>query len=43
MTKALTSPGTTKADGWFMKDPSNEKDIYAISKKDFDATYKKQG
>jgi len=32
-----------KNDGWFMKDPSNEKDIYAISKKDFDSTYKKQG
>lgn len=30
-----------KNDGWFMKDPSNEKDIYAISKKDFDSTYKK--
>ena len=29
-----------KNDGWFMKDPSNEKDIYAISKKDFDSTYK---
>jgi hypothetical protein len=24
-----------------MKDLSNEKDIYAISKKDFDSTYKK--
>ena len=32
-----------KNDGWFMKDPSNEKNIYAISKNDFDATYKKQG
>lgn len=31
---------TVKNDGWFMKDPSNEKDIYAISKKDFDSTYK---
>ena len=31
-----------KNDGWLMKDPSNEEDIYAISKKDFDSTYKKQ-
>lgn len=27
------------SDGYFMKDPSNPSDIYAISKKDFDATY----
>lgn len=29
-----------KNDGYFMKDPSNKNDIYAISKKDFDSTYK---
>ena len=28
-----------KNDGWFMKDPNNEKDIYAISKLDFDSSY----
>lgn len=32
-----------KNDGWFMKDPSNEKDVYAISKKDFDSTYRPVG
>ena len=31
---------TIKNDGYFMKDPKNEKDIYAISKADFDSTYK---
>lgn len=28
-----------KNDGWFMKDPNNEKDIYAISKPDFESSY----
>ena len=30
-----------KNDGYFMKDPTNQKDIYAISKDDFESTYKK--
>lgn len=29
-----------KNDGYFMKDPKNEKDIYAISNDDFESTYK---